>query len=76
MGSKKQKTVMYRGTTKIPTMFDCPACCQQTVKATLDKKSMKAKVQCSSCKLDHEFEISELDEAVDVYGMLIDVFYE
>ncbi len=60
---------------KLPTVFTCPACGEETVRVKFPEGSSKAIVQCGSCGLKQEFDVSPSSQMVDVYCKFTDAFY-
>jgi transcription elongation factor Elf1 len=59
---------------KLPTIFMCPACGEDSVRVNLKGSSGKAAIQCGSCKIKNEFEVSSSVAIVDVYCMFTDKY--
>jgi len=61
---------------KLPNIFECPKCGENSIKITLSKNTGTATIQCGSCGLKETIEISPNFEAVDAYCKFIDAFYK
>jgi transcription elongation factor Elf1 len=59
---------------KLPTIFICPACGEESVRVNLKGGSGKALIQCGSCKIKDEFQVSASAGIVDVYCMFTDKY--
>jgi transcription elongation factor Elf1 len=59
---------------KLPTIFMCPACGEESVRVKLKGGSGKATIQCGSCKIKDEFEVGASAGIVDVYCMFTDKY--
>ena len=59
---------------KLPTIFMCPACGEDSVRVNLKGSSGKAIIQCGSCKIKDEFEVRSSVAIVDVYCMFTDKY--
>lgn len=59
---------------KLPTIFICPACGEESVRVNLKSGSGKALIQCGSCKIKDEFQVSSSTGIVDVYCMFTDKY--
>jgi transcription elongation factor Elf1 len=57
---------------KLPKIFVCPACGEESVRVNLKGSSGKAVIQCGSCKIKDEFEVSSSTGIVDVYCRFTD----
>ena len=57
---------------KLPKIFVCPACGDESVRVNLKASSGKAIIQCGSCKIRDEFEVSSSTGIVDVYCKFTD----
>jgi len=60
---------------KLPTVFSCPSCGEESIKVALSRASHNATVQCAGCGLKEEIEASPADQMVDVYCKFTDRFY-
>lgn len=60
---------------RLPKVFDCPICGENSIKITINKGSGKALVQCGVCGLKEELEVSKFQEPIDVYCIFTDSFY-
>lgn len=74
MGRRKARTASYKAVRKTPVTFRCPNCGAETMKVSF--KSEKASIKCSNCLVEKEYVVTSIDEPVDVFGMLIDDFYD
>jgi transcription elongation factor Elf1 len=57
---------------KLPKIFICPACGEESVRVNLKGQSGKAIIQCGSCKIKDEFEVLSSTGIVDVYCKFTD----
>ncbi|MEM2093993.1 MAG: hypothetical protein QXI32_01695 [Candidatus Bathyarchaeia archaeon] len=76
MGRRKRKTVkVYRK--KLPSIFLCPKCGEQSVQIFMDRKNSRALVKCGNrdCELQDEVSIGRAEEAIDAYCKFSDRFY-
>jgi transcription elongation factor Elf1 len=60
---------------KLPTVFTCPTCSEETVKVTISKGAGKATVRCASCGLKQEIDVPPSFDIIDVYCSFADKFY-
>jgi transcription elongation factor Elf1 len=60
---------------KLPTVFTCPVCGEESIRVKLPEASGPAIVQCGSCGLKQEFAATPSSQIVDVYCMFTDAFY-
>jgi len=60
---------------KLPTVFTCPTCSEETVKVTISKGAGKATVRCASCGLKQEIDAPPSFDIIDVYCSFADKFY-
>ena len=74
MGRRRRK-VVHIIKRKIPKIFSCPSCGEESVRVDLSRGSRHAIVKCSTCGLKDEFEVSPVDQIVDIYCKFTDVFY-
>ena len=74
MGRRRRK-VVHVVKRKIPKIFSCPSCGEESVRVDLSHGSKHAVVKCSACGLKDEFEVSPVDQIVDIYCKFTDGFY-
>jgi transcription elongation factor Elf1 len=74
MGRRRRK-VVHVVKRKIPKIFSCPSCGEESVRVDLSHGSRHAVVKCSACGLKDEFEVSPVDQIVDIYCKFTDSFY-
>jgi len=60
---------------KLPTVFSCPSCGEESIRVALSRASRHATIQCAGCGLKEEIEASPADQVVDVYCKFTDRFY-
>jgi transcription elongation factor Elf1 len=60
---------------KLPSVFTCPECGQEAIRVKLPQGEAPAIVQCGSCGLKREFEVTPSSQVVDIYCMFTDTFY-
>ena len=75
MGSRKRR-VNKIVKKRLPEIFDCPVCGENSIKIILKKRTEKALVRCGSCGLENIFEINKNTEPIDIYCMFSDKFYK
>ncbi len=78
MGRKKRRKVRTRPKPTLPTIFECPECSEVAVRIEIKELgSMRmAEVSCGNCRLSRELHhVKKIEEAVDVYGNFLDMFY-
>ncbi len=61
---------------RLPTVFDCPACSENSIKITINKNSGKTLIQCAACGLKEELESTKSSEPIDIYCLFTDRFYK
>ena len=77
LGRRRRQKVSRRPQRKIPDVYPCPECGNTAIKIELYRDNGIAVVKCGSCGLEMVIdEVNPLTEAVDVYGIFIDRFYE
>ena len=74
MGRRRRRVVKIVKK-KLPTVFSCPSCGEESIKVALSRASHHATVQCAGCGLKEEIEASPADQVVDVYCRFTDRFY-
>ncbi|MGQ9544101.1 MAG: hypothetical protein ACUVTM_08540 [Candidatus Bathyarchaeia archaeon] len=74
MGRRRRRVVKIVKK-KLPTIFVCPACGEESVKVTMMGSRGEALVQCGSCKKWDKFPASPSLSVVDVYCMFADRHY-
>jgi len=60
---------------KLPTVFVCPRCGEESVRVTIAKDTGKATVMCALCQLKDEFQAHPAAQMIDVYSFFADRFY-
>jgi transcription elongation factor Elf1 len=60
---------------KLPTVFACPSCGEESIRVKLPQTAGPAIVQCGSCGLKQEFEATPSSQIVDIYCKFTDAFY-
>jgi len=60
---------------KLPTVFTCPVCGEESVRVKLPEGSGPAIVQCGACGLKREYAATPSSQIVDIYCMFTDSFY-
>jgi len=60
---------------KLPKVFACPSCGEETVRVSVNRGSGHAVVQCVSCGLKEEFDSPPSMQPVDAYCRFTDRFY-
>ena len=68
MESQLNRDKMKRG------KFLCPNCNSVSISITFNK--LLAKVKCSTCSLSREIKIIKAYRPIDVYGEILDIYYE
>ncbi|UCD45249.1 MAG: hypothetical protein JSV27_01755 [Candidatus Bathyarchaeota archaeon] len=74
MGRRRKQVVKIVRRT-LPTLYLCPRCGKNTVKATINKKRERAIVICSDCNLKATFPSNPNMNEVDAYCLFVDNFY-
>jgi len=74
MGRRRRRVVKIVRK-KLPTIFTCPVCGEESVKVILKTGSGRAVIQCGSCKLKEELAVPRSASVVDAYCMFTDKFY-
>jgi len=74
MGRRRRRVVKIVKK-KLPTIFTCPVCGEESVKVILKTGSGKAVIQCGSCKLKEELAVPRSASMVDAYCTFTDKFY-
>ncbi|MBS7625863.1 hypothetical protein KEJ51_02315 [Candidatus Bathyarchaeota archaeon] len=74
MGRRRRRVVKIVKK-KLPTIFVCPACGEESMKVTMVSGKGNAVVQCGSCKIKEEFTVPSSSSIVDIYCMFTDKYY-
>ena len=77
MGRRKKSSrpqAVKKPVYKPPKLFPCIYCMfQEGIKITIDKKEMKASLECRKCKVKAEnFKVTRLTEPIDIYNSWVD----
>jgi transcription elongation factor Elf1 len=73
VGSRRRRVVKIIKR-RLPTVFDCPECGENSIKVTINKKLGKSLIQCGVCGLREELETKKSAEPIDVYCLFTDNF--
>ncbi|HLE64663.1 MAG TPA: hypothetical protein VI816_00895, partial [Candidatus Bathyarchaeia archaeon] len=60
---------------RLPTVFVCPKCGEESVRVTIAKDTGKATVLCALCNLKDEFQAHPAAQMIDLYSYFTDRFY-
>ena len=74
MGRRRRRVVKVVKK-KLPTVFTCPSCGEESIRVALPQGSGPGTVQCGSCGLKREFEATPSSQTVDIYCKFTDYFY-
>ena len=74
MGRRRRKIVKLLKK-KLPKIFQCPACGEESINFKIITSSNLAEVKCSKCGIVENISISLSDEPVDVYCKFADKLY-
>ncbi|MFW9942816.1 MAG: hypothetical protein ACFFFT_17410 [Candidatus Thorarchaeota archaeon] len=75
MGRRRRRVVKIVKK-KLPKVFECPKCGENTIRVTISRESKLATVQCGSCGIKEEFQISKSNEEIDVYCLFTDKIHK
>jgi len=76
MGRRRTKVVKIPKK-KLPKVFICPKCGEESVRITVERENSRALVKCGNdkCNLQDEVSVSRAEEAIDAYCRFSDRFY-
>jgi transcription elongation factor Elf1 len=74
MGRRKRRVVKIIKK-KLPTIFTCPVCGEESVKVIMKSGSGNAVIQCGSCKLKEEIAVPRSAGMIDAYCIFTDKFH-
>ncbi len=75
MGRRKTRKVIKREPKRLPKVFRCPRCGEQSVVVDLDRALSQGKIKCGRCQLSAELPIHTLTQTIDVYARFLDLYY-
>lgn len=78
MGRKRRKKTPRRVRPTLPTVFECPACGEASIKIQLnDEDDSAAHVSCGRCGIALRVEEIRggVDDIVDIYSKFIDLYW-
>ncbi|UCH01984.1 MAG: hypothetical protein JSV20_09220 [Candidatus Bathyarchaeota archaeon] len=73
MGRKRKKIVKLHRR-RLPTIYLCPKCGEESVKINVEKKP-NATVTCGKCELKAAISFHPYEKPIDVYCNFIDKYY-
>lgn len=76
MGRRKTRKVIKREPKRLPKVFRCPRCGEQSVVVDLDRQVNRGRIKCGRCQLSAELPIHTLTQTIDVYARFLDMYYE
>ena len=77
MGRRRRQKVRRRPQKRIPDVYPCPNCGNTAIKIELYRDNGLATVKCGSCMIEMNLDrVTDLTEAVDIYGDFIDRYYD
>jgi transcription elongation factor Elf1 len=74
MGRRRRRVVKIVKK-RLPTVFTCPACGEESVKVVMKSGSGVAIIQCGSCRIKEELTVPPRSGPIDVYCMFTDKYY-
>ncbi len=76
MGRRKTRKVIKREPKRLPKVFRCPRCGEQSVVVDLDRVLNQGRIRCGRCQLSAKLPIHSLTQTIDVYAKFLDLYYE
>lgn len=76
MGRRKTRKVIKREPKRLPKVFRCPRCGEQSVVVDLDRALNQGRIRCGRCQLSARLPIHSLTQTIDVYAKFLDLYYE
>ena len=76
LGRRKTRKVIKREPKRLPKVFRCPRCGEQSVVVDLDRQLNEGRIKCGRCQLSAKLPIHSLTQTIDVYAKFLDLFYE
>jgi len=73
---RRGRRIRPRPRRRLPEIFQCPKCGEETVSVSVNKEIGTVKVMCSKCGLSYEFEQNPYLHPVDYYSKFVDKFEE
>ena len=74
MGRRRRKIVKLPKK-KLPKIFQCPACGEESINIKIIKNSNIAEVKCGKCGIVENISSSPSDEPIDIYCKFTDKLY-
>lgn len=74
MGRRKRKVVKLPRK-KLPKIFLCPSCSEESINISIIRDKNIAEVRCSKCGLEVDIPISHAEQPVDAYCKFTDKVY-
>ncbi len=74
MGRRRRKKEIRIVKRRIPKIYSCPRCGQESVRVNIDRNKAISRVLCGACGLAWETNIKSYEEPVDIYSRFVDAF--
>lgn len=74
MGRRRRK-IMKLPKKKLPKIFLCPSCGEESVNIRIMRDKDIAEVKCSKCGLSADIPVSPADQPIDIYCKFTDRVY-
>lgn len=74
MGRRRRKIVKLPKK-KLPKIFLCPACGEESINIRIMREKNLAEVRCSKCSLAEDIPVSPADQPIDIYCKFTDKVY-
>ncbi len=75
MGRRRRKVVKLPKK-KLPKIFQCPSCGEESVNVRILREKNLAEVTCSKCGLSASIPVSPADQPIDIYCKFSDKVYQ
>ncbi len=73
---RRRRKIRLKPRRSLPKIFQCPRCGETSVSVMIDRRKGVARVVCSNCGLEAEFEYNPYLAEVDYYSRFLDAYEE
>ena len=72
---RQRKSIVKLPKKKLPTIFICPSCGEESIKIPIIRGKTMVEVKCSKCGLVSDISVSSGNQPVDIFCKFVDMVY-